>query len=123
MHTLGTDGYRRLVAETIEARRKMVAGIREIEGVTVLGEPQAQIAAIATEPGFEDSVDIFAIGDAMAERGWFHDRQGPPDSLHATVSAGNVGVIESYLDDLRESVAAVLGERAADRSTNYATLE
>lgn len=123
MHTLGIEGYRRLVAETIEARTKLVAGIREIEGVTVLGEPQAQIAAIATEPGFEESVDIFAIGDAMAERGWFHDRQGPPDSLHATVSAGNVGVIESYLNDLSESVSAMLGERAADRSTNYATLE
>lgn len=123
MHTLGIEGYRRLVAETIEARTKLVAGIREIEGVTVLGEPQAQIAAIATEAGFEESVDIFAIGDAMAERGWFHDRQGPPDSLHATVSAGNVGVIESYLNDLSESVSAMLGERAADRSTNYATLE
>lgn len=123
MHALGTNGYRRLVAETIEARQKMVDGIREIDGLTVLGEPQAQIAAIATEPGFENLVDIFAIGDAMAERGWFHDRQGPPDSLHATVSAGNVGVIDNYLDDLRDSVAVALGMRAADRSTSYATID
>ncbi|RIK07999.1 MAG: aspartate aminotransferase family protein [Acidobacteria bacterium] len=123
MHTLGIEGYRRLVAETIEARRTMVAGIRDIEGVDVLGKPEAQIVAIAAAPGFEDPVDIFAVGDAMRERGWFHDRQGPPDSLHATVSAGNVMVIGDYLRDLRESVANMLGERASDRSTNYATLE
>ncbi len=53
----------------------------------------------------------------------FHDRQGPPDTLHATVSAGNAPVIEEYLADLVDCAAEVAGTRAEDRSTSYATLE
>ena len=45
----------------------------------------------------------------MQQRGWFHDRQAPPDSLHVTVSAGNAPVIEEYLDDLQACVAACIG--------------
>ena len=66
---------------------------------------------------------MFALGDALLERGWFHDRQTPPDSLHSTISNTNTGMIDDYLADLAECTASVVGERNADRSTNYATLE
>jgi hypothetical protein len=66
---------------------------------------------------------VFALGDALLARGWFHDRQTPPDSLHSTISNTNTGVIEDYLADLADCVGAVVGSRADDRSTNYATLE
>ncbi|MEZ5134274.1 MAG: aminotransferase class V-fold PLP-dependent enzyme [Acidimicrobiales bacterium] len=76
-------------------------------------------------PAGAAGVDIFAVGDAMAARGWFHDRQAPPDSLHATVSAGNAPVMNAYLVDLADVVAEAQATAAAvdDRSTNYATLE
>ena len=60
---------------------------------------------------------------SLAARGWVHDRQKPPDTLHATVSAGNAPVIEDYLTDLAAAVAEVAGTTLEDRSTNYATLE
>jgi glutamate/tyrosine decarboxylase-like PLP-dependent enzyme len=123
MQHLGMEGYKRLTAATIGARRKMEAGARAIDGLTVLGEPEAQILAIAVEPGYEDALDIFAVGDAMRARGWYHDRQTPPDSLHATVSAGNAPVVDQYLADLAACVAEVGGTRLTDRSTTYATLE
>ena len=31
-------------------------------------------------------IDIFAVGDAMDERGWCLDRQQGPDALHLMVS-------------------------------------
>ena len=123
LHHLGLDGYLRLTRLTVDTRQRMVAGVRAIDGVTVLGEPEAHLVAISAAPGWEDRVDVFAVGDALLARGWFHDRQGPPDTLHATVSAGNAPVIDDYLRDLRECVTEVLGTRADDRSTNYATLE
>ncbi|HYL53184.1 MAG TPA: hypothetical protein VEZ15_14525, partial [Acidimicrobiia bacterium] len=67
--------------------------------------------------------DVFAVGDAMCRRGWYLDRQGPPDSLHLTVSAGNAPVVEEFLRDLQASVAEVGVLEAGDRTTNYATLE
>ena len=75
------------------------------------------------DPEVTPPVDVFAVGDALRARGWFHDRQTPPDSLHSTVSNSNTGVIDDYLADLAACVAEVRGAVAADRSTNYATLE
>ena len=123
MHHLGIDGYKRLTAVTIDAARRMVEGVRALDGLTVLGEPEAHLVAIAAQPEWEDRLDVFALGDALERRGWFHDRQKPPDTLHATVSAGNAPVIDEYLRDLAASVDEVLGRRTDDRSTNYATLE
>ena len=123
LHALGMEGYLRLTKLTVDTRARMVDGIRAIDGLAVLGEPEAQLVAMATAPGYEDALDVFAVGDALALRGWHHDRQKPPDSLHSTVSAGNAPVIEQYLSDLAECVSEVGGTRLADRSTSYATLE
>ena len=120
MHHLGLEGYRRLTEVTIATARRMIDGIRSIDGLCVLGEPEAHIVAMAsTDP----ELDIFAVGDALAALGWYHDRQAPPDNLHSTVSAGNAPVIEEWLADLRASVESVRGARVDDRGTNYATLE
>ncbi len=123
MHHLGVEGYKKLTRTSIETARRMVDGVRATEGLTVLGEPEAHLLAVTAAPGWESRLDVFALGDALQARGWFHDRQKPPDSLHATVSAGNAPVIEDYLADLAECVGVVTGVRKEDRSTNYATLE
>ncbi len=123
MHHLGTDGYRRLTQTAVDAARRMVAGVRALDGLTVLGEPQAQIVTIAIAPAWQRRLDAFELGDALHARGWFLDRQTPPDSLHATVSAGNAPVMDEFLADLRACVTETLGKRAGDRATNYATLE
>ena len=123
MHHLGTDGYRRLTQTAVDAARRMIAGVRAIDGLVVLGEPQAQIVTIAIAPEWADRLDAFELGDALHARGWFLDRQAPPDSLHATVSAGNAPVMDEFLADLRACVTETLGTRAGDRATNYATLE
>lgn len=123
LHHLGLDGYLRLTEQTIATARTMIDGVNAIDGLATVGKPEAHLLAIGIEPGWDDRLDIFAVGDALTERGWHHDRQTPPDSLHATVSAGNVAVIDDYLVALRESVADTLAQRADDRSTNYSTLE
>jgi sphinganine-1-phosphate aldolase len=120
MHHLGLEGYQRLTKITIETRQRMVDGIRAIDGLRVLGEPETQIVATASD---DETLDVFAVGDALLARGWHLDRQGPPDTLHATVCAANAPVIDDYLRDLRECVEIVRGTRADDRSTSYATLE
>jgi glutamate/tyrosine decarboxylase-like PLP-dependent enzyme len=123
LHHLGLEGYLRLTKATLDTRARLVEGVRGTAGLTVLGEPEAQCVAISAAPGYEDLLDVFAVGDALLARGWHLDRQKPPDSLHATVSAGNAPVIEDFLRDLAACVTEVGGTRLADRSTSYATLE
>ncbi len=122
MQRLGLDGYTELTRVTIDAARRFVEGVGAVEGLTIVGRPEAQLAAIAVEPAHRDRLDIFVIGDALADRGWFLDRQGPPDSLHATVSAGNVAMIDDFLTDLRDCTERSAG-RTGDRSTTYSTLD
>lgn len=123
MQHLGIDGYTELTATVLDNADRMRAGIAEIDGVRVLGDGGYHLVAMSNEPDDEDPIDVFALGDALQRRGWFHDRQGPPDSLHSTVSNSNTGVIDEYLSALAESVAEVRGASTDDRSTNYATLE
>lgn len=123
MQHLGIDGYVELTRVTLDNADQMRAGIAAIDGVRVLGDGRFHLIAMSADLDDPDPVDMFALGDALAARGWFHDRQTPPDTLHSTVSNTNTGVIDDYLDALAECVVEVRGQRSDDRSTNYATLE
>jgi sphinganine-1-phosphate aldolase len=123
MAHLGVDGYVDLTRRALENADAMRAGIAAIDGIRVLGDGDLHLIAMAADPASETPIDVFALGDALERRGWFHDRQGPPESLHSTVSNSNTGVIDDYLVALRECVAEVRGSTTDDRSTNYATLE
>ncbi len=123
MQHLGIDGYVELTRLTLENADRMRAGIEEIDGIRVLGDGGYHLVAMSFEPDDPEPIDMFALADALERRGWFHDRQGPPDSLHSTVSNSNTGVIDDYLEALAASVEEVRGQSTDDRSTNYATLE
>jgi sphinganine-1-phosphate aldolase len=123
MRHLGVDGYLELTRTTLDNADRIRAGIAAIDGLRVLGNGALQLIAIAADPAAQPTFDVFALGDALRAKGWYLDRQTPPDSLHMTVSNSNVGVIDAFLDDLRACAAAVRGRRSDDRSTQYATLE
>ena len=123
MQHLGTDGYRDLTRVTLDAADRLRAGIAELDRVQVLGGDAYHLIALAAADDDDQPLDMFTLGDALAEHGWFHDRQTPPDSLHSTVSNGNAPHVDDYLDTLDSCIATVGGDRTDDRSTNYATLE
>ena len=122
MQHLGIEGYCELTRTALETADTLRAAIENADGIKVLGDSRYHLAAMASAGG-AGGVDVFALGDALLRRGWFHDRQTPPDSLHSTVSAGNAKVIDEYVETLASCLAEVGAVRADDRSTNYATLE
>ena len=124
MRHLGVDGYKNLTAIALDTADRLRAAITAIDGIRVLGDGRFHLVTMAGDPTASGGpIDAFALGDALQSRGWFHDRQTPPDSLHSTVSNGNAAVLDEYIAALAASVAEVRGTAAADRSTNYATLE
>jgi glutamate/tyrosine decarboxylase-like PLP-dependent enzyme len=122
MQHLGIDGYVELTRRTLDNADRMRDGIAAIDGLRVLGDGRYHLVAMTSDPDGA-TIDVFALGDALLRRGWHHDRQGPPDSLHSTVSNSNTGVIDAYLRDLHECVAEVRGTTTDDRSTSYSTVE
>jgi glutamate/tyrosine decarboxylase-like PLP-dependent enzyme len=123
MQHLGRDGYMALTRQTLETADRMRAAVTATDGIRVVGDPQLHVFAMTSDANSANPVDVFALGDALAGRGWYHDRQGPPDSLHSTVSAGNAKAVEEWVNDLAESVAEVRGQVTDDRSTNYSTID
>jgi sphinganine-1-phosphate aldolase len=124
MQHLGVDGYVELTRTVLETADRVRTGISLIDGLRVLGGGQYHLVAISADPKADGGpIDVFALGDALAERRWYLDRQGPPDSLHMTVSNGNAVVIEEFLDDLAICAETVRGATTDDRSTTYSSIE
>jgi glutamate/tyrosine decarboxylase-like PLP-dependent enzyme len=118
MRYLGEEGYLRLTKAARTATEALGAGLREIPGLRVLGDPEATLVAFT----FED-VDAFAVGDALHRRGWYVDQQKPPPSLHCTVNAVHAGLIDDFLADLRAAIAEVRAAQATAAQKAYGALE
>jgi glutamate/tyrosine decarboxylase-like PLP-dependent enzyme len=118
MQHLGEEGYLRLTRAAREATERLVAGLRGIAGVRVLAEPDATLVAFTIE-----DADPFAVGKALAKRGWFVDQQKPPPSLHCSVNAVHGPVIEEFLAALGACIEEVRGARATAAQAAYGTLE
>lgn len=118
MNYLGEEGYLRLAKAARAATEALLAGLRGIRGLRVLGKPDATHVAFTF-----DDVDPFAVGKALAQRGWFVDQQKPPPSLHCTVNAVHGPVIAEFVGELTRVVAHVRDTQATARQTAYGSLE
>jgi glutamate/tyrosine decarboxylase-like PLP-dependent enzyme len=104
MMSLGEEGYVRLAREAWAAAGELREGISKIEGLRLLGRPDATIVTWASS---DPVIDVYAVADRMAARGWPMDRQQSPPSVHLTVNAVNRKVVPDYLADLAASVTEV----------------
>lgn len=112
MHFLGEEGYLRLAKETYDTTRRLIDGIRGIDGLHIWGEPDMTVAAVGS-----DEHDVFAIGDILNERGWHFDRQDTPPALHLMTSPRHSLVVDEFLSDLRYAVEHHAGK--SDKAATY----
>jgi sphinganine-1-phosphate aldolase len=100
---VGEEGYLELAAKTLAAVRELRAGIEQIDGLRILGEPVSTLLSVTS-----GNVDLFGLADQMRNRGWFVQPQfafqNSPTNLHLTVTAANRGNEQLFLSDLRASV-------------------
>jgi sphinganine-1-phosphate aldolase len=116
MH-IGHKGYLELTRTAHDAARRLRAGIEEVDGLEVRGDPPATVMAFgARDP---EALDIFAVGERLSGQGWYLDRQNRPDSLHATVHAGSATSVPLLVADLARAVRAVGSSRTEKRDTTY----
>jgi glutamate/tyrosine decarboxylase-like PLP-dependent enzyme len=99
MNYLGEEGYLRLARVVMETTKRLREGIAAIAPLAILGNPPASLLAFGS-----DALDVFAVGDAMDDKGWHLDRQSNPDALHMMVTPNHARIADEFLRDLRESV-------------------
>lgn len=113
MNYLGVDGYRAKHGQVTEAREAVEAGVMAL-GFEILGEPQLGIVAF-THP----EADVFTVYRNMYRKGWFTSLTTEPPALHLMLSPFHQQVVDVYLADLRESLAAAGSERAEGFEARY----
>lgn len=109
LHYLGEEGYTDLARKIVNARNKIVSGLREL-GFSLMGEPT--VIAAFTSP----EVNLFRLCDEVTKRGWiFLPQKGIPEmqippSIHLTFTPIHERFAEEMLKDLgecKEEVARV----------------
>lgn len=118
MQHFGESGYRELAKKTMLAFDTLRDAIAAMPELYVMGEPSGPLLAYGSR---DAQVNIFAVGDQLDARGWKVNRLQKPDGLHAMVTAGHLQVVDEYLRDLREAVAAVKANPGLAREGSAAT--
>jgi glutamate/tyrosine decarboxylase-like PLP-dependent enzyme len=113
LQKVGTQGYRQLAAQTSEAVEKLKAGVGEIDGLRILGNPQGPLLSFGST---EARVNIFAVADQLELKGWGVNRVQNPNGIHAMVTAKHLGVADEYLTDLADAVETVRADPALAKS-------
>jgi glutamate/tyrosine decarboxylase-like PLP-dependent enzyme len=118
---VGDDGYLRLTGSARRATEALATAIGAVDGLVLRAWPDTTLIAFgADDPA---ALDVFAVADALWARGWYVDRQGPPPSLHCTVTAGHEAYIDAFVAELRDAVDDVRRRAGPGTAGAYGTVE
>jgi glutamate/tyrosine decarboxylase-like PLP-dependent enzyme len=110
MRHLGRDGYLELARRALEATRRVRAGVDAIPELRVVGEPDANVMALAAAD--ESRLDVFVVSDLLRAERWFLTPQlsfGPsPRNLNLTVDSGGLDGADGLVAALGEAVGEAL---------------
>ena len=118
---LGDDGYTALVQQTRNATEQLANHIVAHPHLVLRAYPDSTLICFgAADPSV---LNVFAVADELRIRGWYVDRQTPPDSLHCTVNAIHHDKIDAFVVDLDASIELVLSTRLSGDVGSYGNLE
>lgn len=115
LHAMGEQGYVDTARGIMQAARAYRRDI-EAAGLTVLGNPDLSIIAFTS-----NDVDMHAVSDGMARRGWIPGVVREPFGLHLMISMLHAPAREDYVRDLRASIhdARTTGTRQPGAEATY----
>ncbi|GAB5467407.1 MAG: aspartate aminotransferase family protein [Rhodospirillales bacterium] len=110
---MGREGYLAATKATMDATMGMIAGIDAIPGLACLKPVgEANLYAFLSE---DPEVDIMAVADRLAEKGWFPGRMREPLSIQQGVNPVHLPIVDEYVADVSEAVAKVREAGAKSR--------
>jgi glutamate/tyrosine decarboxylase-like PLP-dependent enzyme len=121
MNHLGDDGYEQLTQQALAATTRLADHLRNHSSLQLRAEPDALLLSFGVRD--MQKLNVFAIADLLWKKGWYVDRQTPPDSLHCTVNAVHESVIEQFIADLDWATAEALRSGTTGDVGQYGTMQ
>jgi sphinganine-1-phosphate aldolase len=118
---VGDDGYLALTASARRAAQALATAIAAVDGLVLRAWPDTTLIAFGAED--PAALDVFAVADALRGRGWYVDRQGPPPSLHCTVTAGHEAHVDAFVAALQDAVDDVRRRTGRGTAGAYGTVD
>ncbi len=97
---LGEEGYVSIMRDLMATTAKVRTGIEAIDGIEVVGDPIGPVLAFRS-----DTIDLYAVGDVMDDKGWNLNRNTDPRGLHVMLSPAHGAVADELVADFRDAVA------------------
>lgn len=104
MNTLGHAGYREIARVIMDAKDRLVAGVEQINGLRVIRPTDL---CILLYDSIDPKIDIYAVADRMAAKGWIVGKSIMPKAIHIALTPVVAPVLGDYLADLAECVEQV----------------
>ncbi len=103
MKHLGMNGYLNLAKIVMDASKKLIEGINQINELYIIGKPVMSVFSFTS-----DKIDIYQLGDLMDKKSWHLDRIQFPNALHMMVNPHHAEIVDTFLKDLQETVTEVI---------------
>jgi len=100
LHALGEEGYVEIMRGLLDTTDRVRACVDGLDGVELVGDPIGPVLAMRS-----DTIDLYAVGDVLDDRGWHVNRNVEPKGLHVMLSPAHASVVDDLVRDLNEAVA------------------
>lgn len=112
MNTLGHAGYREIARVIMDTREHFIAGVEQINGLRLL---RPSDLCILMYDSVDPDVDIYAVADRMAEKGWFVGKSIMPKAVHIALNPVVAPALDAYFADLAACVDQVRSTKEVGR--------
>ncbi len=116
---MGMEGYLVATKATMDATMGMIHGIDAIPGLSCLKPVgEANLYAFLSE---DPDVEIMAVADRLAEKGWFPGRMREPLSIQQGVNPVHLPIVEEYVADVAAAADEVrkAGQKSRFKEGSY----
>ncbi len=113
---LGLEGYKQIARDLMAFTDAYKAGIREIRGLHILGNPHLSIVAYGS-----DEIDVFRVAEIMQAKGWIPGLVQQPRAIHRMMSMIHAPALDEYLADVRAAVGVVRQEGGQESAKSSIT--
>ncbi len=105
MMYMGEEGYVNATRKIVSTTQRVVAAVKNIPGLYVLGSPKLSVIAFGSK-----DFNVYRLSTALIEKGWNLNILQFPPSIHFCLTMVHTqdGVVERFIGDIQTCTAEIM---------------